>query len=168
MNKRKLVWARRTRSVALPAASTGDLDDVLIPFRAMMGITANLPGTTVSRCRLDIFAATMGAGTFPFQIGLRTVNLRDVTEAGTDPAYALNISPGVEIGADWMYWRSFFPNHGSDPTTGVPNAATYEVDVKSMRRLDEPQETLGLFISKPLSTAGVTINTSISVLLALP
>lgn len=168
MSKRKLVWARRVQNTALVAAASAAWVDLLAEFRVMMGITANIPGTTVSRVRMDCFSANLSAGGFPTTVGLRVMTIREFTEAQADPAYALNLSPLREPGADWMYWRALYPNHGADPTTGVPNALTYELDVRSMRRLDEAQETLAYCVSKEASTGGYTHFNSASVLLALP
>lgn len=166
--RRKLVWARTQFSTAYTAAAFANWFDVLSTFRTAMGINANLPGCTVARTRIDLFAANLATGAPPLTVGLKVLTLREMNEAVIDPAYALGTSPQTETNADWMLWRGLYPNHGSDPTTGVPNAMTYEFDVKSMRRLDEAGETLGWCGSKQTTTAGYTVFTSISCLLALP
>lgn len=168
MSKRKLVWTRRTQNNALVAGASATWIDLLAEWRVIMGITANLPGCTVMRIRADIFAASLTAGAQPLWVGIRKATLREVTEAGADAAYALNSSAGREPNADWMYWRALYPNHGADATSGVPNAMTYEIDVRAMRKLDEAQETLVAVLSKELSTGGYTPYLSASVLLALP
>lgn len=168
MSKRKLVWTRRAQNNALLAAASATWIDLLAEFRVVMGITANLPGTTCMRIRADVFAASLTAGSAPLFCGIRVATLREMTEAGADAAYALNASAYREPDADWMFWRAFMPNHGADPVNGVPNAMTYEIDVRSMRKLEEAQQTLALVFSKETSTSGYVPIFAGSTLLALP
>lgn len=151
----------------MTAAADAEWTDCMAQFRAMMGITANLPGTTVSRVRLDFFAASVSNAS-PTYIGLQKVKLTDITDYQASAAQSLAAAPHSELHADWMLWRALYPNHGADPTTGLPNAATYEIDVRAMRRLDEAQETLALVVGKSTTVAGWSALVSCSVLLALP
>lgn len=169
MSRRKLVWARTgVQTIVLPAAASGLGYDPLAPFRIDMGILRNLPGTTVARVRISTFAGSLTSGTFPIWLGLRKATFNEVTEIGTDAAFALNNAPQRAETDDWMLWDAMYPNHGADVTTGLPNACTYEYDVKSMRKLDEAGETLLLMAGKETSVASVSVLTSISVLLMLP
>lgn len=165
--RRKLIWARQTSSHAMTAAADAEWTDALGNFRSLMGINMNLPGTTVSRVRLDVAAANVG-NFQPTYVGLQKVKISDVLNYVAVPAEGLTASPNREYHSDWMLWRVLFPNHGADPTSGLPNAQTYELDVRAMRRLDEAQETLGLVFSKETSVSGYTVQYAISVLLALP
>lgn len=167
-NRRKLVWARSSQISALTAAADAEVVDVLATFRTLMGITANIPGTTVVRTRMDLFAANLAAGGFPTYVGLKVNTLREVAEAQADAAFALNSGPQIETNADWFYWRALYPNMGADPTIGTANHISFELDIKSMRRLDEPSETVGLWVQKPVSTAGYSVYSTTSILLALP
>lgn len=153
--------------MSLTAAASASWTDLLGNFRTTMGILANLPGTTVSRVRLDVFVANAGTG-LPVYVGLQKVKISDVLNYVAVPAEALAASPAREMHSDWMLWRALYANHGSDPVTGVSNAATYELDVRAMRRLDEAQETLGMVFGKETSAGGFTVFVSSSVLLALP
>lgn len=169
MSKRKLVWARVTLAqIALTAAADAEAADFLTPFRSQMGILMNLPGTTISRVHVNVFAANLSAGGLPLFVGLKVATMREAAEAVADPAFALTTGPQGEPNADWMMWRALYPNLGQDPVTGVPNATVYDIDVRSMRRLDEAQETLVFYAQKPLSTGGYTVFVSASILLALP
>lgn len=169
MSKRKLVWARTgSTAAALPAGASAQVIDVLENFRANMGILLGLPGVTIMRVRVDAFAANLTAGGFPFWLGLKTMDRTTFTELLGDATARLNASPQRDLHSDWMMWKACYPNHGSDATTGVPNATTVEIDVRSMRKMDELGETCTAFMSKEVSTAGYTVHWSSSVLLALP
>lgn len=169
MARRKLTWVRYTNlSQALVAAPAGAAFDILDGWRQDMGILRNLPGMTVARIRLNFFVGGMTSPGAPPTVAIRVANIKEVQEAQADSSYALNNGPINDETADWMFYNTLYPNHGSDPTTGLPNAATYEFDVKAMRKLDEPDQTLGLFTSKLTTTAGLTVNSAISALLMLP
>lgn len=171
-SRRKLVWARiATSSNALTAAAEGDCFDLLQQFRANMGIGAGFggpPGLTVARVRLSIFSASLTAGAIPLFTGIRVMNLVDFVEASAGGVEGLEVSPGRDINADWMHWAASYPNHGSDPTTGVPNALTYDFDIRAMRKVEEIGQTLVLCIGKETSVAGATLVWSCSTLLMLP
>lgn len=169
MARRRLTWVRTLNiGQVLPAAASGAAVDLFNGYRADMGITRNLPGTTVARVRAAFFIAGLSAGTSPIWVGLRKSTIQETLEAQTDPVFGLNSAPNRAEGADWAFWSALYPNHGSDPTTGIPNAATYEFDVKAMRKLDEIDETYSFFAGKETSTAGVTVNATFSVLLMQP
>lgn len=171
-SRRKLVWARTATSAnALTAAAEGDVFDLLQQFRATMGLAAGVggpPGLTVVRCRLSFFAASLTAGAIPLFAGVRPISTTDFAEALAGGTEGLEVMPGRDQHADWMFWTAMYPNQGADATTGVPNALTYEYDVRSQRKLDEVGYTLGLFLGKETSTNGVTVNWSASVLVMLP
>lgn len=168
MARRKLVWARKTFTFGMTAAADGESTDMLSQFRTDMGILANLPGVTVMRIRADVFAANGTAGATPFFVGIRPSTMKEIAEMGTDPAFALTSAPQNDALEDWMYWRAIYPNHGADAVSGLPNASTYEIDVRAMRKLDEPGQTLGLYVGKGLSTGTLAVLCTTSVLLALP
>lgn len=167
--RRKLVWARTpVVSQALVAGASANFTDLLQNFKADAGITGTV-GITVMRIRLEIFAATLTAGAIPFHVGIRVCNDSDIAQWLTMTTLTLApFGPEQDEYADWMMWKACYPNHGSDPVTGVPNAATYEIDVRAMRKIDELGQTLCIWMSKGASTNGNTINHSSSVLLALP
>lgn len=174
MARRKLVWARTpVISMGLTAAAEGDSFDLLSGFRNSMGLSTATgvggpPGLTVARVRLSVFAASLTAGAIPMFVGVRVMNAVDQTEAAGGGAEGLEVSPNRDPHADWMLWAACFPNHGSDPTTGVPNALTYDFDVRAMRKLDEVGLTLSLVIGKETSTNAATLSAAASVLLMLP
>lgn len=169
MSKRKLIWARtNVVTLALPAAASAQCWDLLQNTRTGMGILLNLPGVTVMRTRLDVFAPTLSAGSFPYTVGVRTATIAEFTELNGDAVFRLNSAPNRDTTADWMLWKACYPNHGADATTGVPNASTYELDVRSMRKMDELSQTLLFMVGKETSTAGFSVSVSASVLLALP
>lgn len=169
MARRKLIWARGpafTQAFGAPAAAFWF--DPLSGFRVQMGVVRGPPGITIMRSRYSFFVANIGAGAYPIWTAARVIGIESLLEAQTDPVHALELSPQTDPHNDWMMYEPLYPNHGADPVTGVPNAATFDIDVKSMRKADELGETLGLVISKPASVAGFSVTWSSSVLVALP
>lgn len=174
MSRRRTVWARFVGSpFGLTAAAEGDVVDILTPFRVQMGLAAGPavggpPGITIVRIRMDVFSASLTGGAIPFWVGIRKINRVDLDEASVGGTEGLEVSPNRDPHADWMAYHVCYPNHGADPTTGVPNAHTSHVDVRAMRKIDEVGDTLGLFVGKELSVAAATVFISTSVLVMLP
>lgn len=167
-SRRKLIWVRcASQAIALTAANDAEAFDPIQQFRGDMGITRNLPGTTVTRSRISVFATGATAGAVPVWIGMRKTSFPEITQINSDPLYAIDVGPDRDETNDWMLWDAMYPNHGADATTGQPNAITYEYDVKSQRKLDEAGDTLGIFVSKPTSTGTLTVYVSTSILLML-
>lgn len=144
------------------AAGAFAASDLLNDFRIVNG-GAQPVGSTIGRVRMDITFTTAGAspGSTTGLIGgliIGTSSLVDVPDPGTaDERYA-----------DWMWWRflSIHRNSSLVNATGV-SVATFEVDVKSMRRMEELQETLWLVFDNP-SPATINVSVTASVLLMLP
>ena len=137
---RKMIWVRGESSFVLATAGSVDL---LAPFRSLMGITANLPGSTVVRLHMDGQVNYDPAGTAIVDLDGILVSI--IREETTSPPP----SPLVDLNADWMFWR-WFPvtnqvNASRAFTAGAGNTVySWHVDNKSMRKIEEPQETLWL------------------------
>lgn len=133
--RRKLVWVHSLDTDL--ATTTSGFFDCLTDFRTIMGVTANLPGATIARIRATVqliydpaVAATSISGTmFGFIVGT----------IGTAPP-----GPVASPNQDWMYRKWFsdaLPFQTIDPAAGAA-MSSFEIDVKSMRKLEEVQQTL--------------------------
>lgn len=167
--RRKLVWARSAGTIVLAAGSNDAVyNDLMAPFLIQMGLLQGPPGVTVMRIRLDTFSTNTDQSV-GLTHGIRVTDRAEFIAASNTVADRVAISPAIDLHADWMMWRQLLPNHGSNVTTGVPNASTYEEDVRSMRKLDELGDTLIYGIGTTLSrTSAIAHSYAASVLLALP
>lgn len=188
MARRKLIWARMApaiTSLAIRDNGNGGLvetQDLLTTFRSQAGITAGPVGLTIMRIRLQIsfylpassfFGEIMATGGVYY--GIKIYDLVDaaVQEASEQPARGPQLDPH----ADWMAWGRAVPpriDDGGATTSNVPIAVgNYEVDVRSMRKLDELGQTIALAMQATSATATIGgalpgVLASTSVLLALP
>lgn len=141
--------------------------DLLASFRLQYGINQGPPGLTIMRIRGILYATGVSGAPF-LTWAVRVADISEVLNfASLTTAQKNNLGPGSDQYADWMAWQTIMPNHGADPTTGVPNAGTYEVDVRSMRKLDELGQTL-VFVAQKIGSPTPTLFQSTNVLLALP
>lgn len=159
--RRKLIWVHSTDTDL--ATTTNGQFDVLSDFRTVMGLTANVPGITIARIRATLqyvydplVPATSLSG---LMVGFRVDTL------GSTPA-----RPASQPNADWMYRKWFSdsqPGQVIDPAAG-PAMSAAEIDVKSMRKLEEVQQTL-LFLWERTSTPNLDELTLVcSTLVMLP
>ena len=137
--RRKLTWVRGNATFT---ASTAGSVDLLVSFRSLMGITANLPGSTAVRIHADVQANYDPGATATQPVDGITDGIQ-VHEIGVPPP-----NPLVNLNDDWMYWR-WHPLSGSgenlNPVFTANNGGTvysWSIDNKSMRKLDEAQQTL--------------------------
>lgn len=180
MARRKLVWARMAPAITTLTGngtnSSLESQDLLESFRTQAGISRGPVGLTVMRVRLafsyytavtaavnDIFAA---GGIY---YGVRKFSFNEL--ANQDLVEQTNLGPQQDPHADWMAWGRIPIRDASFNALMAPIAvgAHWEVDVRSMRKIDELGETLGLVIQVP--SAGQTITNviaSASTLVALP
>jgi len=156
--RRKRAWADKTFVLNL-AANVPQSVDLLVDYRALTGTTA---GCTVAAIR----------GTFNWFSGT-TVNRADAVHIG------LRVDDRARVGADidphnvsrshldWMfnveYFASLLGLVGGDLPVGVSG----EFYNKSMRKMDEVQETL-LLVANPVASAATTFTCHTRVLLLLP
>lgn len=164
-----MVWARQ--SVTFPnIAANGVWLDLLELFRATLGLTANLPGTTVQRIRGDlqfIHGGPPAIGATGVTLGIKVDNL--ATNASAESVVNLPND-------DWMLFQHV-PLTMPGATGGGPfdlgsPLALYgaHFDVRSKRRIDEVEETLWLSMVPGDTRANVATDAHgwISILLALP
>lgn len=179
MARRKLIWARMAPAitslgrVAGGVGQTVETQDLLQTYRTMAGITRGPVGLTVMRIRLQISYTAVGVngvsgdfGVHGLYYGIRVEDfnaalLQETTEV---PDYGPQLDPH----ADWMAWGRV-QAVATYPTDNI--IATADVDVRSMRKIDELGQTLVLALQTTVASASqTTVNclASTSVLLALP
>lgn len=188
MARRKLIWARMApavTSLTTVANTVGGLvetNDLLQTFRTQAGITAGPVGLTIMRIRMQI-SLYLPATSFFGEIasvggvyyGIKVVDLIDAQsqEVAEQPLRGPQLSPHD----DWMTWGRAPVRAIPDTTGGAPGVpiaiGTTEVDVRSMRKLDELGQTLLLCLQSTSAAAGIGsavpgVVASTSVLLALP
>jgi hypothetical protein len=137
--------------------------DLLADWRQQMGLTANLPGLTVVRIRGALqFNLTAGPGaTSGVLLGARKTAIQ-----GLGPASPLPSTSPLE---DWMLfdWAPLTMGWAGGSISGT-DSFSYALDIKSKRRLDEPQETIGLWAETTRDADTMSLYGWISVLIALP
>lgn len=162
--RRKSIWVRfNSGSIALGAANNAVNLDLLGNYKTAFGTPP--VGATVGRIRFDINVSLTTAAD-PVFIGVRVADFNDQVQLDTD-AEEVATGPVANPSSDWLYWRCLFPNHGADAVTGVANTATYELDMRAMRRLDEPGMSVFCCLAKSLATTP-TVAFAASTLLLLP
>lgn len=181
MARRKLIWARMPRATTTLTrvnGSTGggiETQDLLSDFRSMMGLTAGPVGLTVMRIRMfiewraDPVNDSVSIQANGLYYGIKVMDYADTVlqEATEVPARGPMLAPHD----DWMCWGQVNSKSAFLTSTNVNQYAGWsEVDVRSMRKIDELGQTLGLQVQSTLPTAGATptVLTTTSVLLALP
>ena len=157
MPRRRLVWSR-SRNVFVGVGTTGDGVDLLTTFRSAAEYGAQPIGVTITRVRgRVVLQETTATKTNDF-LGLGLV-VEDRNSAVADVP-----KPFADDHVDWMAWLPMTA-FGQDGITG--QVASFEIDVRSQRRLDEVGQTLWLTMDAAVtSTFSVTI--VLSVLLRLP
>lgn len=144
---------------ATPSAMEGF--DLLADFRTLMGIDANLPGLTVKRIRGALqFNLTADPGaTSGVLLGVHKGNVSGV--AGL---------PSTDPSDDWMMfdWAPLTMGWAGGSADIPGGSFSYAMDVKSQRRLDEPQETIWLQVETTRTADTMSMYGWVSVLVALP
>lgn len=179
MARRKLIWARMAPAitslgrVAGGVGQTVETQDLLQTYRTLAGITRGPVGLTVMRVRLQVTYVAVGTNGVAadylvhgmyFGIRVEDFNSALLQETTEVP----DLGPQLDPHADWMAWGRVQPV-ATYPTDNI--VATADVDVRSMRKIDELGQTLVLAMQTTVSSASqATINCSAttSVLLALP
>lgn len=182
MARRKLVWARLAPGITSLTRINGALgggiesQDLLQDYRTFAGLIRGPVGVTVVRIRMSIeWHADTGGDSVSirqngFYYGVRVAEYADVaTQEATEVP---NRGPQLDPYADWMAWGCIPAKFTYQPTApATPIVSGWEdVDVRSMRKMDELGQTLQLVLQSTLPTAGPgpVVRASTSVLLALP
>lgn len=181
MARRKLIWARMCPAITtFTNVGTGvggavETNDLLQTYRTQAGITRGPVGLTVMRIRLQItwqadpdngLSSILQQGLY---FGIKVADFQDV--ANQEVSEVISRGPQVDMHADWMAWgrvQPAFSYAGTDAPTAI--VGTADVDVRSMRKLDELGQTLMLAVQTTLPDITDTplVYCSTSVLLALP
>lgn len=148
-----------------------EFQDLLQTFRTQAGITAGPVGLTVMRTRIHVGSVGFNGTNLPSNeivLGVRVFDRDEAIQAEAGPAG--NWAVPTDPHADWMAVEYMSPQGGSSTAFLLD----HHIDVKSMRKIDELGQTLGMVVSNVPPNDGATtggsinINVSTSVLLALP
>lgn len=158
-----MTWVRS--DLAAPAGTFSQANDLLADWRATMGLTANLPGLTVVRVRgalqwVDNGGPNASSGHL---IGVKVGDM-------SNPPDPVTGFPSVARHEDWMAfdWQPFAMPWAGGSSDATVDISAYALDVKSKRRLDEPQQTLYLAWEATRDATTSEFYGWVSVLLALP
>lgn len=158
---RKKIWARQTNTGQAVAAGAGTQTtlDLLSPLRAQLGLTAGPLGLTVMRIRGKIVCSPGSAAV------LMNVGIRVFTRSGADAGASLLAvdGPSSDPHADWMLFTTLV----NDPIETDAGGRFADVDVRSMRKLQEVSDSLCISFDTPDALGGV-FRYTLSVLVALP
>lgn len=164
--RRKRVWTRFSHQFT--SANLGAFD-LLSGYRTSRGILQNDPGTTEGAIRFAYQFQALGAGNFTESSGVFVgIYVDDLSR----PVAQIS-SPVVSGNVDWLFWKFFNFTEGGN---GLAPADTDKIfgmseHIKSMRKLDETEETLW-FSWDTAGTTGPQIPSSCliagSVLLLMP
>lgn len=157
--RRKLVWARQANTGAAIAAGAGATfgADLLAPFRAQL--EARTPGITVMRIRLQWIVVSADTQSRAVLMGVR----RYTESTGTPGQDATDVAgPAEDPHADWMA----FDSHLLGPDVAGTDVQR-DVDVKSMRKLDEVSDSLAI-VFQAADELAAQVRYVASVLVALP
>lgn len=157
--RRKLVWARTSTETTFATAApfTPFQADLLAGFVARYG--ADPVGCTVARIR-GYLQVTSTVTLTPVVVGIRTGTEGEVAATDFNPMAAGEYN-------DWMAYEPLLAGLAAREPFGDVGARM--VDIKSMRKLEELDETLFLYAGTDLAAAGtVQLAFNLSVLLMLP
>lgn len=161
VQRRRLVWARNSieTTITTGGGNVPHQNDLLSGFNTRYG--ADAVGLTIVRIRGIIGVSGTVAG-LPAVLAVRTGTEGEVAAAAFNP-----MTDGEYN--DWMMYEPFiaFPDNAN--ATASTDITARVIDVKSMRKLDELDQTLFLYAGSDTATAStVTLRYNLSVLLMLP
>lgn len=157
--RRKLVWARTSTETTFASAApfTPFQADLLAGFVARYG--ADPVGCTIARIR-GYVQCTSTVTLTPLVVAIRTGTEGEVAATDFNPMTAGEYN-------DWMAYEPMLAGLAAREPFGDVGARM--IDVKSMRKLQELDETLFLYAGTDLAAAGtVQLAFNLSVLLMLP
>lgn len=184
MARRKLVWARMAPAmttlnvVANTVGGAIETQDLLSTFRTQAGLIRGPVGLTVMRVRLTFHwsgdaSQYTDMAVSPLYFGLK---VQDYQAAVAEEAAEIPTrGPQLDPHADWMAWGQLpwkeTTQDSSGNVTGI--LGWHEVDVRSMRKIDELGQTLVLLVQGTASAETIggpayAMVVSSSVLVALP
>jgi len=113
---------------------------------------ADLPGLTAIRIVGTAVVDVPASAIVPVTCGIRV----GTEDQGTA------VLPTSEPHADWMYWRGIYPN-SFQSTMGI-----IDLDLRSMRKIDEVGQDLFIVYSIQSPVEGATVQHSLRTLVLLP
>jgi hypothetical protein len=124
------------------SVATSGNDDLLLPWRTKMGITANLPDMTVVRIRGVVNVEQSSASLLDVTSGVQCGIL---VLPSTIPAAQIP-KPLTDPWNDWLYWKLHSPFLQTATGKSASLAAAWdwaiELDTKAMRKLQNIDDTI--------------------------
>lgn len=168
--RRKLVWSRLQFDTTLTNALPGFIINLTEPLETDMG--AQLIGCTVMRIRGSYSVLDSGGTNDDTPITVVAAIRRGastITNGAVAPGAQLSSEFPLGIPGRHNDWMLYQPTIIYDSGAGDLAVAREHVDVKSMRKIDELGESLGLFLqATPAAGETVRITGVFSLLVALP
>jgi len=168
--RRKTQWARFTINDVAPALA-GSTYDLLASWRTAAGITLNLPGITIGRIRFKVsITITVPAATAANDGCLMALGLQDQTLATL--AGSPNANPPVTqpYDIDYMLWDQLYRTEAvsAGEASAIANVLYKEYDIRSMRKIHNLGQTLGLSFQPTGGVTAYTVSMTGNVLLLMP
>ena len=155
--KRQLAWATLDTTPLLAIAPQQQSFDILGQFVSGFGVSV---GSTVRALYLDIYANWTGAAVGDqLSIGV-LVATRSLDVGSPTPG---NLST-ASTGRDWMYLRKVSP----ETNVGALGQERYSVNLRSMRKLRQYDDTLVLCLNHTVGAAALQCHVFARCLVALP
>jgi len=154
-----MFWIRRKRGV--DTGSLGNVNDLLSEFRTNMGTLMNPPGLTIIRWILSVVYRSVAVDdTFNnMLLGLVVAPIDDAP-----PANALS----NEFQRDWVLWdRRSWVQERQEGTPTHKLTQLKEYDIRSARKLDDPERT-AYFIWEAQDSDTMDVVATQSLLVKLP
>jgi len=157
---RKRIWARESQTATIVSGATVSID-MLADFKTAYGANQVL-GATIARIRGQLVFESTGAINAAFRSAAGII-----VEASTG-----NQSPTTQPHSDWMWYRSEgkalkFYASGNAVVTSVTERVVWPIEVKSMRKMQEINETLNFQFENGVGNPG-TYWLDVSTLILLP
>lgn len=160
--RRKRVWVRQATPVTLTGTTPLQID--MLGSLSLIGREPPV-GATIGGVRFGMsFNRTVGLGANDrITVGMLVGNvLNDADDQ----------NPAVSLDLDWMFYRRFYAASINDPAlTPTPPGPTFaydDVQVRSMRRLEEYQQTFWMVLAGGLAGSTWVGDVTTSTLLILP
>jgi len=158
--RRKRVWAR-TRHTVLDGTNICSIEDLLADFRSDLGVTKNVPGTTIGGIvgRIVWEPSAVAAG----QLDELTMGI--IVAPDTVENVDIEAGSGAHQHLDWMWMLR--TGWGGNSAGGIPMYV--DLQIRAKRKLDEIGQTLWFSYCPGMGTPRtVDMSLQLSTLLLLP
>jgi len=159
--RRRLTWANYNHTGLVVGLSGHGLNiDLLADFVSAGG---DINGVTIMRTHLRFWPATAVAAADVLYYGLMVMGSNQIQPSFVLGASAVN-NPSDDPYLDWM----ISDVREARPTYGVSSTNEINLDLRSKRKMEDLQETLGLSVVAKTVGASLSVDVFARTLLALP